>query len=70
MVQPSTPLKIGIAGALGRMGRAMAAVLEGRQDAVVTALVDRPDAQGQAVGNLTIGGRDGLAGCDPRWSRW
>ena len=60
----SSPLKVGIVGALGRMGHAMAAILAGRQDAVVAALIDRPDAQGQAVGALKIGGRESIAGCD------
>src|SRR5579872_2021241 len=58
------PLRIGIAGALGRMGHAMAAIIAGRQDAVVAALIDRPDAQGQAVGALKVGGPEASAGCD------
>jgi 4-hydroxy-tetrahydrodipicolinate reductase len=58
------PLRIGIAGALGRMGRAVAAVVEGRGDAIVTAVLDRPDTQGQAIGDLKVGGRESIAGCD------
>jgi 4-hydroxy-tetrahydrodipicolinate reductase len=46
------------------MGRAVAAVIEGREDAVVAALIDRPDARGQTVGPLEVGGPEGAAGCD------
>lgn len=38
----SAPIRIAIAGALGRMGQAVAAVLETREDAVLVARFDRP----------------------------
>jgi 4-hydroxy-tetrahydrodipicolinate reductase len=41
---PGTPLAIAIAGALGRMGRAVAASAAGRADLRVQACFDRPDA--------------------------
>lgn len=37
----SAPLHLGLAGARGRMGRAVSAVLEGREDVVVAARFDR-----------------------------
>lgn len=43
------PIRIAVAGALGRMGRAVAAVVESRDDAEVFARFDRPDAQGDGL---------------------
>src|SRR5690606_35312015 len=40
----TAPVKIAIAGALGRMGQAVAAAVETRQDVAVVARFDRPDA--------------------------
>ena len=51
----TAPLRIGIAGALGRMGRAIAAALDGRPDATVTVGFDRPGT-----------GRPNLAGVHAR----
>jgi 4-hydroxy-tetrahydrodipicolinate reductase len=45
------PLKIAISGALGRMGQAVAAVLEGRADLRVAAGFDRTGTEGQAWGD-------------------
>ena len=42
----SLPVKIAIAGAEGRMGKAVALALEGRADAAVVARFDRPGAEG------------------------
>lgn len=42
----SLPVKIAIAGAEGRMGKAVALALEGRADAAVAARFDRPGAEG------------------------
>ena len=39
----TTPLRIGIAGAMGRMGHAVAAAVEGREGAEVAARFDRPE---------------------------
>lgn len=45
----SAPIRIAVAGALGRMGQSIAASLEGREDAVVVARFDRPDAVGEGL---------------------
>jgi 4-hydroxy-tetrahydrodipicolinate reductase len=58
------PLRIGIAGALGRMGRAIGAALDGRADAVVGAVFDKPGTEGQAWGALTLGAAGDAASCD------
>src|SRR5579862_4924868 len=58
------PVRIGIAGALGRMGLAIGAALDGRADAVVSAVFDKPGSEGQAWGALTLGGPDDAAHCD------
>ena len=44
-----TPIRIGIAGALGRMGRAVAAVVDAREGLTVAARFDRPDATDAAL---------------------
>ena len=64
MTSQAAPLRIGIAGAQGRMGRAVAAVLEGRDDVRLAAAFDRPGTEGQTVGDLTLGGLADVAGCD------
>ena len=43
----SQPVKIAVAGALGRMGQAVIQTLDGRNDAVVAARFDRPGAEGE-----------------------
>jgi 4-hydroxy-tetrahydrodipicolinate reductase len=43
------PVKIAIAGALGRMGRAMSAVAEGREDITVVARYERPGVEGEGL---------------------
>jgi 4-hydroxy-tetrahydrodipicolinate reductase len=43
------PLKIGIAGALGRMGRAIATAVEADAGLVVAARYDLPDAKGEGL---------------------
>ncbi|HXQ16980.1 MAG TPA: 4-hydroxy-tetrahydrodipicolinate reductase [Caulobacteraceae bacterium] len=58
------PLRIGIAGALGRMGRAIAATLEGRPDAAVTLGFDAPGTEGQPWLAATLGGPQDAASCD------
>jgi 4-hydroxy-tetrahydrodipicolinate reductase len=47
-------LRIGLGGALGRMGHALAEVLAERADAKVVAVYDRPDVVGQTVSGLTL----------------
>jgi 4-hydroxy-tetrahydrodipicolinate reductase len=60
----TAPIRIGIAGALGRMGRAIAAALEGRPDAAVTVAFDRPGTEGQPWLASALGGPQDAAGCD------
>ena len=43
----TSPIRIGVAGAVGRMGHAIVEALRGRDDAVVTVLFDRPEFAGQ-----------------------
>lgn len=45
----TAPIRIAIAGALGRMGQAVAKVIEARDDAVVAARFDRPGATGEGL---------------------
>jgi 4-hydroxy-tetrahydrodipicolinate reductase len=60
-----TPLKIGVAGALGHMGRAVIAVVEARADAAVAAVFDQPGHEGEVVDGHTLGDLDtALAGSD------
>ncbi|HVN02522.1 MAG TPA: 4-hydroxy-tetrahydrodipicolinate reductase [Caulobacteraceae bacterium] len=58
------PLNIGIAGALGRMGQAIAAALEGRPGAALTAAFDRAGTEGQPFGALKLGVPADAAACD------
>ena len=44
---PAALVRIGVAGALGRMGRVTADLIRTRKDAALAALVDRPDLAGQ-----------------------
>ena len=60
----TTPLRIGIAGALGRMGGAIAAALEGRADGAVTLGFDQPGTEGQPWRGTTLGAATDVAGCD------
>jgi 4-hydroxy-tetrahydrodipicolinate reductase len=60
----SQPVRIGIAGALGRMGAALAGALEGRADASVVLGFDRPGTEGQTSGALTLGRPEDVATCD------
>jgi 4-hydroxy-tetrahydrodipicolinate reductase len=43
----STPVRIAVAGALGRMGQVVSAIVEARPDLVLAARFDRPDLAGQ-----------------------
>jgi 4-hydroxy-tetrahydrodipicolinate reductase len=64
MTSATTPLKIGIAGALGRMGQALAATLAGRAGAEVVLAFDRPGTEGERAGGLTLGRPEDIGGCD------
>lgn len=56
----SATVRIGIAGALGRMGQAVAAALEGQPGVELAARFDRPDAQGEGL----VSREDALGACD------
>lgn len=58
------PVRIGIAGALGRMGRAIAAGLEGRADAIIALGFDLPAAEGQPWRDTQLRGLQDIGGCD------
>jgi 4-hydroxy-tetrahydrodipicolinate reductase len=61
----SQPVRIGIAGALGRMGGVLAKALEGRADSVVALGFDKPGTEGQTWNGLTlVTAADAAAGCD------
>ena len=61
----SSPVRIGVFGALGRMGRAVAAVARGEKGAVLGPLAGRPDLAGQTVEGVALVGLDDLvAGSD------
>jgi 4-hydroxy-tetrahydrodipicolinate reductase len=62
--QGTVAIRVGIAGAMGHMGRAVAAVLEARPDARIAAAFDRPGTEGEAVGALTLGSAEDAAACD------
>jgi 4-hydroxy-tetrahydrodipicolinate reductase len=55
-------IRIGIAGALGRMGRAVAAAVDARAGLTVAALFDRAGAEGSSVGDRTLVTRDQALG--------
>lgn len=63
-------IKLGIAGALGRMGQAVAAMVEARDDIEVAAIFDRPGSEGQIAEHDGVRGRvlvtmdAALAACD------
>jgi len=59
-VTSSAPLKIAVAGALGRMGRTVAAMVEADPDLALAARFDRPDADGDGL----ISQAEALAACD------
>ncbi len=50
----SPPVRIGVAGALGRMGRAVAALVRSREGAVLGPLFDRPDLAGQTLDGVDL----------------
>lgn len=61
----SVPLKIGVAGALGHMGRAVVAAVQARAGVKVAAQFDRPEFAGQAVGEaLLTTPEEALKACD------
>lgn len=60
----SDTLPIGVAGALGRMGKAVAAQVRGREGVSVGALFDRPEMAGQAIdGAALVSAQQALETC-------
>ncbi len=58
-------IKIGVAGALGRMGRTVAAIADARAGMQLCALFDRPGMEGQVVSGVALGSRPAaLEACD------
>ena len=58
-------IRIGVAGALGRMGRVMAAAIKARPDVELAALFDRPDLAGQDCDGVKLSTlAEALAACD------
>ena len=53
--QTKARLKFGVGGALGRMGRAIIAAIESREDASVAAVFDQPGRAGETVDGLKLG---------------
>jgi 4-hydroxy-tetrahydrodipicolinate reductase len=64
MSDANTPVRIGLAGALGRMGRAIAGALDGRSDARLVLAFDRPGTEGTAFAGLKLATAADLARCD------
>jgi 4-hydroxy-tetrahydrodipicolinate reductase len=55
---PSPRIRIGVAGALGRMGRAIVAAAEARADMEVAAVFGRAESAGQALGGRALASID------------
>jgi 4-hydroxy-tetrahydrodipicolinate reductase len=64
MSSASTPVRIGLSGALGRMGRAIAGALEGRPDAKLALVFDRPGTEGRELRSMKLGSLTDIARCD------
>ncbi len=61
----SAPLRIGIAGAPGRMGKVLTGLVQEAADLELCALLGRPESAGQALGGLPLASvDDALAACD------
>ncbi|MFI4934002.1 MAG: 4-hydroxy-tetrahydrodipicolinate reductase [Caulobacterales bacterium] len=58
------PIRIGIAGALGRMGQAVAKVAAERADLTIAAVFDRPGTEGQDGGGRRLGSLADIGLCD------
>ena len=64
-MSPTKPVRIGVAGALGRMGRTVAGLVEARPDTTLGALFDRPDLAGQpADGRALVSMAEATGACD------
>jgi len=62
---PAALVRIGVTGALGRMGRVTADAVKARKDAALVALVDRPDLAGQDCDGMRLSTlAEAVAACD------
>jgi 4-hydroxy-tetrahydrodipicolinate reductase len=61
-MSPSPRIRIGVAGALGRMGRAIVAAIEARDDMEVAAVFGRPECAGQDVDGRALMSMDAAIG--------
>jgi 4-hydroxy-tetrahydrodipicolinate reductase len=57
----SPPIRIGVGGALGRMGRAIVSAAREREDVTVSLVFDRPELAGQSVEGFAAPLRDAAA---------
>jgi 4-hydroxy-tetrahydrodipicolinate reductase len=61
----TSPIRIGVAGALGRMGRVVAGLVRAREGVVLGPLFDRPDLVGQTIDGLALTSvAEAIAGSD------
>jgi len=58
---PSPRIRIGVAGALGQMGRAVINVVDARDDCEIAAVFDRPESAGQRLGERVLAASDAAA---------
>ena len=64
-MSPSPHIRIGVAGALGRMGRALTELADARSDVEIAALFGRLELAGQALGERSLVTADAaLGGCE------
>ncbi|HEX4181561.1 MAG TPA: 4-hydroxy-tetrahydrodipicolinate reductase [Caulobacteraceae bacterium] len=64
-MSPTPRIRIGVAGALGRMGLAIAGAVQARDDVEIAALFDRPGTEGQGLGDGVLVTADAAVGfCD------
>src|SRR5215472_15999646 len=61
----SRPLRIGVSGARGRVGRAIAAAIGAREDLVLSAAIGRPESAGAPFEGVVLSGAEQALGlCD------
>jgi 4-hydroxy-tetrahydrodipicolinate reductase len=64
-MQNPSPLRLGVAGALGHMGRAVMALVAARGDLILAAAFDHPETTGEAIDGLVLTTADrALASCE------
>jgi 4-hydroxy-tetrahydrodipicolinate reductase len=61
----TAPIRIGVAGALGHMGRAITALVQAREGMTIAARFDRPEFDGQTQQGIALGGAaEAIDACD------